>query len=264
MSTLPDGIQKEMSIEGVLFIHVDCVPSTMDTILAEFPYLLENPDKLIAFSASCQTSGRGGNKRLWVSRGKCIALSLACLTSGRDSPDIVLGHVLAVSTVRVLKRLYSNDEFVIKWPNDILIRGLKVGGVLVESHARPGDFRIVVLGIGINVDVPPDVIPKRPIWPGGSINQILKTEEISEDEIRRAVAIEFYHQLASWRHTGFRSFIPEIMKSLMSLNQMVTITFVDSNPISGLFTGIGDDGCLRLQLADGSIRDICSGEIRCC
>ena len=257
------NIHKELSLEGILFVHVNCVPSTMDTVLAEFPYLLENPDKMIAFSASAQTQGRGSHNRMWISRGNCVALSLACLLPGVESRDVELGHVLAVSAVRVLKRLYGNDEFVIKWPNDILLRGLKVGGVLVESHASPGDFQIVVFGIGINVDVPTAVLPERPIWPAGSINRILNSDQVTEDQLRREITVEFYHELASWRMVGFKSIAKAMTKDLMGLNEVVTISFVgDEASVTGLVTGIADNGCLRLRLGDETLRDISSGEIR--
>ena len=252
---------KQLSVEGILFVHVSSVPSTMDTAVNEFPYLLENPDKMIAFSSNSQTQGRGSQTRTWVSVGECVAMSIACLVP-RDAPHVELGHILAISAVRALNRSCGIDEFVIKWPNDILLRGLKVGGVLVESHTCPAESQIVVLGIGINIDVPNAGLPSRPVWPAGSIHQILKVYKLNADQLRREIATEFYHDLAEWRLTGFQSFVHEMRDSLLGVGEYATVFSTDGEALTGTISGVGCGGGLQLRQTDGVVREIHSGDIR--
>ena len=113
--------------------------------------------------AETQTAGRGRRGRPWVSpRGANLYLSV--LRTFTAVPDSLHGLSLAVG-VAVARTMWSLDVrgIALKWPNDILLGGEKLGGILLEMSGRSGGPWRVVTGIGINVDMPGDA--------GASIDQ---------------------------------------------------------------------------------------------
>ncbi len=106
--------------------------------------------------AEAQTAGRGRRGRAWVSPGGAN-LYLSVLRSFAVVPEFLQGLSLAVG-VAVARAMQSLDVqgIALKWPNDILLGGAKLGGILLETSARgQGPWRVVT-GIGINVRMPAD------------------------------------------------------------------------------------------------------------
>ena len=126
------------------------VDSTNSVLLAR-----ENPpfgtcDVLLA---EYQTAGRGRRGRTWVAPpGGSICLSLCW--SFRDVPQDLgaLGLVIGVCALRALRELGLEDARL-KWPNDIVVDGKKLGGILIELRAESGGPASVVIGIGLNVSL---------------------------------------------------------------------------------------------------------------
>ncbi|TSB46940.1 biotin--[acetyl-CoA-carboxylase] ligase [Alkalicoccobacillus porphyridii] len=99
-----------------------------------------------------QTSGRGRLGRSWHSAfGTSISMSLILrpLLEPQQIPQLTL--VAAVALTRAIEKV-TKLEVDIKWPNDILINGKKIVGILTEMHSEPGLAKVVILGIGINVN----------------------------------------------------------------------------------------------------------------
>lgn len=97
-----------------------------------------------------QTAGRGRLGRAWVAPpGSAILMSVAHTTRHGDSHDH-LQCVAAVAVAQALERLTKRQAIPIKWPNDLLIEGKKLAGILVETHDSPHG-RIAIIGIGVNV-----------------------------------------------------------------------------------------------------------------
>lgn len=154
-SRLRAGLNTE--VVGHPLVAYGAVSSTND-VLKELA-LKGAPDGLTVV-ATHQTNGRGRRGRTWVScPGQAVYLSVLLRPEwpGADVTWLgVLGGVAAAEAASVL----GVKELLIKWPNDVLARGRKLGGVLVEPRLGDEHIDFAVLGIGFNVQQQPED------WPG--------------------------------------------------------------------------------------------------
>ncbi|MFC2050245.1 biotin--[acetyl-CoA-carboxylase] ligase [Chloroflexota bacterium] len=107
--------------------------------------------------ADTQTAGRGRMGRAWLSPEGSLAISLILKPSLDNLPQLVMIASLAV--VRTIKKV-AGLETQIKWPNDILIKGKKVCGILIENEVKGDKVNFAIIGIGINVNFDPSAFPE--------------------------------------------------------------------------------------------------------
>ena len=222
------------------------------------------------FTADYQTAGRGRLDHKWLAPpGANLAMSAVLGVGGRRPEEIAtlplvigLAVVQAISKGSVPERtgrdlpepfrwgLSPSSEGpvpsstgvcpqaevpLLKWPNDVLIGGKKVCGILCERH---GDF--VVAGIGVNVKprkFPPE-LAKTATWLGPVPNGVCG--------VRDAVLREIGELYEEWREGGFRAVYPEIraIDYLRGQTLAVRQTDDDSEPVRGVCGGIQPDGSL--------------------
>ncbi len=127
---------------------VASIASTNDWAMAQFQ---DGRVPSVCF-AEQQTQGRGRNGRSWVSPpAQNIYMSLAW-TFGFVADELHgLGLAIGVVIVRLLKKYGINAQ--LKWPNDVLVDGKKIAGILIESRIRANRSISVVIGIGLNIDM---------------------------------------------------------------------------------------------------------------
>lgn len=141
---------------GREIVHFEEVPSTMDVAMG---LALEGKPEGTLVVAETQTKGRGRMGRKWSSpkgAGLYFSLVLRPRMSIRDVPLMTLMSAVAVcQAVRELSAL----EAKIKWPNDILIGGRKLSGILMELNADMDGVKFITLGIGLNVNTTAKHLP---------------------------------------------------------------------------------------------------------
>ncbi len=128
-------------------IYLSSVISTMDIARQE---ALKGAAEGTVIIAGEQTGGRGRLKRTWLTPKGNIALSITLY------PDVAsLPYLIMIASLAVVKSIESitGIEGQIKWPNDILINGKKVGGILIENEVRGNKINYSIVGIGINVNL---------------------------------------------------------------------------------------------------------------
>jgi BirA family biotin operon repressor/biotin-[acetyl-CoA-carboxylase] ligase len=221
-------------------------------------------------SADHQTHGRGKGDRKWFSdkTSKCIALSLSFpVSKSRISRSAMLTQILALATVRsLLQFLDTTSTIAIKWPNDILIDGKKIGGILGELEPIDDGEFVMIIGVGINIDIRQELLddmvgcyPRR--WPATSIKQTTG-EDISPTELRDCIITEFLKLLEDYLE---REQLPisEIQKHQFMFGKILTFSQGDHIPvIVGTCEGVDEEnGGLKIRSDDGTIRTFFSGEI---
>ena len=154
----PHEIQFDLKTQfiGRKIFHYDSVPSTMD---AAFRLGMEGEPEGSVVVAEGQLKGKGRLGRTWASpKGKGIYMSVI-FRPAMTATEV--SHLTLMSAVAVCEAVnnISAVQAVIKWPNDVLIGTKKLAGILTELHAEVDRVRFCVVGIGLNVNTPLNVLP---------------------------------------------------------------------------------------------------------
>lgn len=201
--------------------------------------------------AERQTAGRGRLGRPWVSpAGNCYASTVVRLRPA-DPPAATLAFVAAVAldeAVRVY--LPAVGGLTLKWPNDLLVEGAKLSGMLLE---RTGDT--VVLGIGVNLAHHPD-LPDR-----GTTSLTAHGVEVAPDAFLETLAEAFSRWLGRWRGDGFTVVRRRWLERAHGIGTPLTARLPHGGSITGLFDGLDADGALLLRLADGTRHVMHAGDV---
>ena len=191
------------------------------------------------FTADEQTAGRGRLNHTWLSQpGKNLMMSVVLDVSGIVPQEVatlplVVGLAAATATSLLLLR-----QTWIKWPNDVMIYGRKLAGVLCERH---GDS--VIAGVGINVNqktFAPEIALRAT-----SLLQI-DGQERPLEMVQRAFLKTLAPFYENWRQNGFAAIHPLIVPCDALKGRQVSVRQTDSDaaPVSGLCGGIQADGTL--------------------
>lgn len=206
-----------------------------------------------------QTSGKGRMSRPWDSAvGKGIWMSLITrpTLTPQQAPQMTL--VAAVAVTRAIEEVVGIEPSI-KWPNDLLVDGKKVTGILTELQADPDRVKAIILGIGINVNQSEEdfsealtpIATSLKIASGKTVNRgklIAKTLEYLEYYTDLYVAHGFSPIKLIWE--GYSNTIGQRIRAVMF-----------NETIEGIALGITEEGMLNLKLDDGSIRGIFSADI---
>jgi BirA family biotin operon repressor/biotin-[acetyl-CoA-carboxylase] ligase len=196
-----------------------------------------------------QLKGRGRDGRRWFTPpGSAIAMSLLLRPGGIGRHDLAALNMLgALAVVQALDDLGLAAS--IKWPNDVLLGGGKVAGVLTETTWRGEVLEYVVLGLGVNVgqeSVPPEA---RLDFPAVCIEAQLGRSTGRES----LVAAILKHIAAGIKRLGGQGLIPEIEQRLAYLGCEVEIHH-EARKTAARVVGLSQDCRLRVQLAGGEER----------
>ena len=190
--------------------------------------------------AERQTGGKGRRGRAWLSPpGNLYASTLIRLRPG-DPPAPTLALVAAVALHEAVCPHAPNVR--IKWPNDLLVDGAKLAGILLE---REGDA--VIAGFGVNLANHPDDIDRAATDLAG---------QVSPAAFLAGFAPVFAAWLARWRGEGLVSIRAAWLAAAHPVGTPLT-----SGEVTGMFDGLDESGALRLRLEDGSLRVVHAGDV---
>jgi BirA family transcriptional regulator, biotin operon repressor / biotin---[acetyl-CoA-carboxylase] ligase len=209
-------------------------------------------------TARRQTAGRGRRGRAWETGPGNLAATLLTTTARPPAEAAEVAFVAALA-VGDLALAHVPDSLVrLKWPNDVLVSGRKVSGVLVESGAR-GDGRLwLAVGIGVNLASAP-VSSERPATTFADHLRPELTAALSPDAALDRLARAFDRWQGVWETYGFEP-IRAAWSGRADLDRPV-IARLDRETLEGVAEGLDADGALRLRLADGSLRRITAGDV---
>src|SRR5690625_363405 len=253
-NTVSWGLQTDWL--GRKMIHKESIPSTQ-RIAHELA--LDGAKHGTIVLADEQTKGKGRVQKSFHSKkGQGIWMSIIL------RPDIppYLAPQLTLLTATVLANVmdrYANVTPQIKWPNDVLIDGKKVSGILTEMQAEQDQVLYVIIGVGINInqqksDFPEEIkerVTSLKMASGQSwdlvpfIQELLQTFEVKYNQF---IENGFDPVKNDWENYGFR------------MNERLEIK-TGKETWEGLFLGIAEDGALLAEKDTGKIEKIYSGEI---
>lgn len=201
--------------------------------------------------ADRQTAGRGRQGRGWLDAPGNFMGSTAVSLGPRDPAPATLSFVAALATYEaVLGHLGVPRALQLKWPNDLLLGGAKLSGILLE---RAGGT--AVIGIGVNLAAAPQLQDR----PAGHLAQMGPAP--GRDSFARDLAGSFDRELERWRQFGTESLFARWTAAAHPVGSPLSVHASDGTRVSGLFDGLEPDGALRLRLADGGTRVIHAGDV---
>lgn len=205
-----------------------------------------------------QVSGRGRLARGWFSpfgKGVWFSIVLRPPFSPQEAPKCTLLAAVAVS--RAIRRA-TGVECGIKWPNDILVAGRKLVGILTEMSAEMDAINYIVIGIGINVNVEPDDLPPELRDIAGSL-RIAAGRSFSRVELLAAVLHELERVYDQTVKDGFAPLLAEWRQESVTLGQTVDVVG-SGQQFSGVAEDIDSDGALLVRTAAGLER-VLAGDV---
>ena len=196
-----------------------------------------------------QSAGRGRAGRAWHDGAGNFMGSTAVRLRPDDPPAQTLALVTGLAAFDAVSGWVA-DGLMLKWPNDLLLDGAKLGGVLLERQRD-----VVVVGVGVNLAHAPEVADRR--------TTALDARVTAPDAhaFAEAIAAQFAARLAQWRGGGWPRLREDWLARAHPEGTPLTVHDRDGAPISGDFAGLGADGAALLRLADGTTRPIHAGDV---
>ncbi len=206
-----------------------------------------------------QTAGRGRRGRHWSSEPGNLAATLLITTSQSASEAAQATFVAALAVADLLDVFVSPALVAIKWPNDVLLDGTKVSGILIESGPHPDGGLWLAVGIGVNLAHAPTDTERG----AAALADRLRADMSFAPPVEAAAEIlaeTFAVWWGRWRTLGFEPILEAWTSRLTGLNGPCTAR-LEHETLEGVAEGVEADGALRLRLADGSRRAISAGDV---
>jgi BirA family biotin operon repressor/biotin-[acetyl-CoA-carboxylase] ligase len=204
--------------------------------------------------AESQTAGRGRHGRDWISPPGNLYCSIILRPPVEPTRLSEMAFVVALAVRDAVVGCVTPDVPVeLKWPNDVLVQGRKVAGILIEAERLPDEARTaLIIGIGINIVS----APRETAHPATCLSAVTRAPRVGRLLSTLVAALD--RRVATWTRNGFAP----IRKEWISHAYRVGGQISASNGISGTFTGLDDTGAIIIALTDGQEHRLVSGSVR--
>jgi BirA family transcriptional regulator, biotin operon repressor / biotin---[acetyl-CoA-carboxylase] ligase len=208
--------------------------------------------------ADMQTKGKGRLQRVWHSpAGTNIYTSIILRPQIKTATAPQISLVAGVAVAELLDQ-FCPDRVELKWPNDVLINGKKICGILAQMKTEADQVGFVVVGIGINVNIRPDQFPVDIVNIATSLSIQTGRENLREDLI-----ISLYENFAKWYkkllQDGFTSIKERWLHYAAMVSLNVQVSYFNET-LTGKALGIDDSGALILLDPRGATINVTAGD----
>ena len=215
------------------------------------------PEGLVVWSLR-QESGRGRRGRQWESPEGNIYCSTLLRPDCAADRAAQIGFVAALAVADTVVSLLGDTHPVqLKWPNDVLVGGAKICGILPESAVMAdGRVEYVVLGIGLNVGFHPP--PERTGYAATSLSALGVDRPLAD--VLSVLAASLQRRYAAWSAQGFAALRGDWLARAASLGETILVR-TGTTETHGRFLGLDGDGTLILETEPGMVQRIAAGEV---
>lgn len=226
---------------GVRLLNLDDVDSTNE----EARRLIEAGERgPLWIVATRQTKGRGRLGREWISAPGNFYGSFVCGDVPEARVAAELGFVTGVALIRALRAATGRDVFRLKWPNDLLLDGAKLGGVLLEC-LNAATHPVAIIGVGVNIAQAPEGLP----YPAARLNS-LGAGAPGVDAFFAQFAGALSEALDVWAGgQGFSRIREEWLSSAAGIGETIRVALAKET-LDGRFESIDASGRLVLAIGD--------------
>jgi BirA family biotin operon repressor/biotin-[acetyl-CoA-carboxylase] ligase len=209
----------------------------------------------LAVLAKQQTAGRGRRGRAWESPPGNLFLSLLLRPQSTPAQAATLSFLTAVALLEALDLASVPAKLTCKWPNDVLVNGAKIAGILLESRTGPdGALGWVTVGIGVNLAWHPAETP----YPVTSL--AAHGVSVTPEDFTQWLLARYGYWYGRWRAEGFAPVRAAWLARAQGLGQPVVVRLPDSE-MRGTFVALDDSGALLLELPDGRRQTVTAGDV---
>lgn len=230
---------------------------TIDSTNAEALRLLRQGEPgPLWITAETQSAGRGRRGRKWISVPGNLHASLLLTDPGPVAqwPELSFVAALAVHDALVELAPQMRPMLALKWPNDLLLSGAKLAGILIEGEGQEEEGAVVI-GIGVNCAAHPAgaAFPATDLAAGGA--------SISAGALFGALSVKMLGRLAQWnRGNGFATIRADWLARAAGLGEAIRVALADRE-LSGRFEGLDEAGGLILIAPDGGKVMVAAGDV---
>lgn len=238
--------------------HFDVLESTNTTAVAAAAAGAAEGTVIVADK---QEGGHGRMSRVWNSPlgGLWFSIILRPQIDPQFAAQITL--LTGVAVTRALRRLYTTDAVKIKWPNDVLLDGKKVCGILSELQLdEKGNVEYAVVGIGINVALRAEDIPAELSTTAASLNVSLD-KSFTCSQVLDAFLAEFAVIYRAWLAGGAEAMLQLWRELNCTIGKHVLVKDNDEVIFTGIASAVDERGALMVQNTEGVCRSFDFGEI---
>lgn len=208
--------------------------------------------------ADSQSAGKGRRGRLWTSpRGVGIWMSMVLRPAISPSRASMLTLIAGMAVAKGVTESTGLNA-MIKWPNDAVLEGRKICGILTEMSTEDECIRYVITGIGINVNI--DEFPKEIRETATSLKLVLG-RNVRRSPVIRAVAEAFETYYDIFMETCDMSKLKEEYNQRLANTGREVMVLDPRGQYEGTALGIDDEGCLLVRKTDGTVVSVISGEV---
>jgi BirA family transcriptional regulator, biotin operon repressor / biotin---[acetyl-CoA-carboxylase] ligase len=209
--------------------------------------------------AEAQTYGRGRLGRRWESPSLA---NLYCSVILR--PTLAPAHAPQITLMAAVALAEAISSFIpqkptIKWPNDILVNGKKLAGILTEAVCRPERIEYAILGIGINVNYPVDVMPEELRHRATSLLELTRLHVDREIFLRRLIQ-DLDRCYGDLEQSGFEAIAPRWEAHFGLRGRRVRVELLDQ-VVVGRALGIDREGALLVEADDQTLQRVIAGDV---
>jgi BirA family biotin operon repressor/biotin-[acetyl-CoA-carboxylase] ligase len=235
-------------------LYFETIGSTNVEALRQLALGVEAPFWIVADE---QSEGRGRSGRRWQSPKGNLYATLGLRLSVSASAATQLSFVAALATCDAIASHLPAEQVTalrLKWPNDVLLKGAKIAGILIESAAAPGTGGLAAaIGIGINVASAP-AGTSRPV---AALGLAPNARAAVFEELARA----FDAWLARWDQTrGFATIREAWLERAHVIGEPLNVS-LNGSTIGGRFQGLDERGALRLKTDAGDDIVVTAGDV---
>jgi len=205
--------------------------------------------------AERQTAGRGRMGRQWISAdGNLFATRIYHANCPRArAPELSFVAALAAHDAVALAVTTAPDVRC-KWPNDVLVNGAKVAGILLETEGGGPTAEWIAIGIGVNVTSAPDNV----MYPATCIAN--EDGQTASEDVLRLLNERISYWLGKWSKSGFRPIREAWKKVAANLGETVTLRTGNAD-VTGRFLDVDEHGALILEMESGETRTMTTGDV---
>lgn len=206
-----------------------------------------------------QTEGRGRRGRAWSSETGNLAATFLTTTPKPPAEAAQVTFVAALAVADLLDVFSPAGLVSIKWPNDVMLSGRKVSGVLIESGVHRTGALWLAVGIGVNLAHAPEETERPATAMAANLRPDIAYPP-SPEAAAEVLAEAFAVWMDRWETLGFGPIIDAWAARTTGLHGPCTAR-LGHETLSGMADGVEADGALRLRLTDGTVRRISAGDV---